>query len=117
MPCRRYAVSEDVESEPPHYIVYLEPPPGVAVPTAAAADLDGSLRDESAVYAAWRRKRAIGPCEVRAVEPGGFEALRAARLREGASPQQLKVSRVLRAADHAAILEEHRSSKRTAAKS
>lgn len=38
------------------------------------------------------------------VRPGGFDALRRRRIEEGASPQQLKVSRVVRHAEHLALL-------------
>ena len=65
-------------------------------PAEAAAALDAALRAEPRLRA-WRAKRAIGPVEVRVVRPGAFEALQVERLKEGtASPQQLKVSRVLR---------------------
>ena len=38
------------------------------------------------------------------MRPGGFDALRRRRIEEGASPQQLKVSRVVRRAEHLALL-------------
>lgn len=102
-----YAVCETTEAEPPRYTVYVEPAEGQALPppAAAAAALDAALADESVVYRTWRGKRAIGPPEVVHVAKGGFEALRGVRIRdEGASPQQLKVSRVLRQPRHAEIL-------------
>ena len=121
-----YAVVEESEAEPPRYRVYLEPSGGVpsaggsggqpvepppasgavtaAVAAAYAERLDEALCEENPVYATWRRKRAIGASQVTIMPPGGFEALRAQRMSEGASPQQLKVSRVLREAKHAALL-------------
>eukprot|EP00325_Prymnesiales_sp_UTEX-LB-985_P017138 CAMPEP_0174762376 /NCGR_PEP_ID=MMETSP1094-20130205/109744_1 /TAXON_ID=156173 /ORGANISM="Chrysochromulina brevifilum, Strain UTEX LB 985" /LENGTH=663 /DNA_ID=CAMNT_0015968329 /DNA_START=70 /DNA_END=2062 /DNA_ORIENTATION=- len=71
-----------------------------------AHHLDAALCAENPVYATWRRKGAIGECEVHVVPSGGFEALRAQRLAEGASPQQLKVSRTLREQKHTALLRE-----------
>jgi hypothetical protein len=95
--------------EQPHYRVYIEPTPTAAAaddddavaPAASAARLnacrasgvalDAALQAENPVYGAWRTKRAIGPAQVELVRAGAFEALRAARIAEGASPQQLKV--------------------------
>lgn len=110
-----YAVAEQTETFPPHYLVFVEPPPSrssagkggraVALSTKQLAQrLDEALCDESPVYKTWRGKRAIGRAEVRLVPQGGFESLRAVRLSEGASPQQLKVSRVLRDPKHAKLL-------------
>ena len=119
-----YAVVEESEAEPPRYRVYYEPSGGVptaggggggqtierpraaseAAAAAYAARLDEALCEENPVYATWRRKRAIGASKVSIVPPGGFEALRSQRLVEGASPQQMKVSRVLRDPTHAALL-------------
>ena len=107
-----YAVAEETESFPPHYLVFMEPPRSAdrrALSTKALAqELDSALCEESRVYKTWREKRAIGSAEVRLVPHGGFESLRATRLSEGASPQQLKVSRVLRDEKHAKILSEWR---------
>ena len=108
-----HAVTEVLQTEPPRYRVYVEAVASDggkwAVDAAdAARRLDDALCDESAVYRTWRAKRAIGPCEVKPVAAGGFEALRAVRLSEGASPQQLKVSRVLRQEHHAAVLDTSR---------
>ena len=50
----------------------------------------------------WRRKCAAQ--RVLEVAPGSFEALRECRLGEGSSPQQLKVSRVLRSPAHEELL-------------
>ena len=107
-----YAVAEQTDVESPRYTLYLERAAGEAgdvaatpdAPTALSARLDEALRAESAVYSAWRAKRAIGECEVVVVPEGRFEALRAARLAEGASSQQLKVSRTLRVSQHAELL-------------
>ena len=134
-----YAVVEEFEVEPPRYCIYFEPSAGApavspaaqqrngdsilartrrsvtpsSTPAAAAADLstrlDAQLCEENSVYATWRRKRAIGPGIIHLVPPGGFEALRAQRLKEGASPTQLKVSRVLRDPTHIKLLREWRA--------
>lgn len=67
--------------------------------------LDLALQSENAVYAAWRRKHAIGAAKLCVVRAGAIsEQLRARRLQEGASPQQLKVSRVLRQQAHVDLL-------------
>ena len=102
-----YAVMEQSDASPPYYRVFVEPAPAAAAgvqTSGAAAALDAALQAESAVYKTWRAKRAIGPAQVVVVPEGGFEALRAARLAEGASPQQLKISRTLRVDAHAAVL-------------
>ena len=89
----------------PRYLVLVEPAAGAALPPDASARLDAALRDANPVYDTWRRKGAIAPCECRAVPPGRFDALRRRRIdAEGASPQQLKVSRVVRSAEHLALL-------------
>ena len=128
-----YAVVEESDVEPPRYCIFYEPsagapssvsrggaaapsgrrssPPGpssAAPSPEIASRLDAALCEESPVYATWRRKRAIGQGVVHLVPPGGFEALRAQRLKEGTSPTQLKVSRVLRKPTHVALLREWR---------
>ena len=96
--------------EPPHYRVFLEADGSggggsdTVGTKASSALLDSALCAESAVYAAWRAKHAINECEVVVLPEGRFEALRSARLAEGTSPQQLKVSRVLREPRHQALL-------------
>ena len=67
-------------------------------------NLDEALCSTNPVYATWRRKCAIQPCEVRIVPLGSFEKLRALRIAEGTSPQQLKTSRVLRRKEHVDLL-------------
>jgi len=97
--------SSSTSSAPPHYLVLVEAARDQpALPADAAARLEAALREANPVYAAWRDKGAIGPCEQREVRPGGFDALRRRRIEEGASPQQLKVSRVVRRAEHLALL-------------
>ena len=66
--------------------------------------LDDALKEANPVYKTWRDKGAISPPDVVRVSPGAFEALRRKSLEEGASPQQLKASRVLRREDHVAFL-------------
>ena len=89
----------------PSYVVVVEAPSLSASELAAAArKLDDALGSENAAYATWRAKGAIGPVELQQVTPGAFDALRQQRLREGASPQQLKVSRVLRDPRHLDLL-------------
>jgi len=66
--------------------------------------MDEALCSSNPVYATWRKKGAIQSCEVRLVPKGSFEKLRALRITEGTSPQQLKVSRVLRRKEHIDLL-------------
>lgn len=82
----------------------MEQDAGAAWPAGAAARLDAALRSENAVYGTWRDKKALAAPTVVRLKSGAFDALRALRLREGASAQQLKTSRVLRTPDHAALL-------------
>ena len=83
----------------------LVEPGSSALPADAAARLDAAMCEANPVYATWRGKGAIGPCECRAVRSGGFDALRRHRIdHEGASPQQLKVSRVVKSPEHLALL-------------
>ena len=89
----------------PHYRLYLERAPNAPPLTReTAAAMDQALGAANPVYATWRAKRAIGACELVDVPTGGFEALRERRLSEGASVQQLKVSRVLRSEAHEDVL-------------
>jgi len=89
----------------PFYRVFVERAPGApSFSPAAAATLDAALGRANPIYATWRAKGAIGPCQVVEVASGSFESLRERRLAEGASPQQLKVSRVLRSPVHEEIL-------------
>ena len=106
-----YAAAEQFDADPPFYQVFVEPSiEGTRAPTAGtraavAERLDRALAAESPVYQTWRQKHAIGAPEVCLVDPGGFERLRAVRVEdEGASPQQLKVSRVLRKPEHVELL-------------
>ena len=89
----------------PFYRIFIERAAG-APPLAAPAPaiLDAALGRANPIYATWRAKGAIGPCQVLEVAPGSFEALRECRLGEGSSPQQLKVSRVLRSPAHEELL-------------
>ena len=105
------AVSEytTVEAVPrrglPFYRVFVERTPDAPPFTPSSAPtLDAALGRSNPIYATWRAKGAIGPCQLVEVTPGSFEALRAQRLAEGASPQQLKVSRVLRSPHHEELL-------------
>lgn len=66
--------------------------------------MDTALCDANPVYSTWRKKGAIQPCVVRLVAQGSFEKLRALRIAEGTSPQQLKMSRVLRRKEHIDLL-------------
>jgi hypothetical protein len=66
--------------------------------------MDEALRRSNAVYATWRKKGAIQRCEVHLVPQGSFERLRALRIDEGTSPQQLKMSHVLRRKEHIDLL-------------
>jgi len=81
----------------------------VAAPAAvdAAARLDAALRDANAAYAAFRDRGAVSAPRVVAVDPGAFDALRARRIADGAAPQQLKQSRVLRRPEDVALLRRH----------
>jgi len=99
-----YSSAERAEAEVPHYLIFLELVDGSRLTPEMGPALDRALRESNPVYDSWRRKGALGPCQVRQVEKGGFERLRAERLIEGASPQQLKVSRVLRNAAHVDLL-------------
>jgi auxin responsive GH3 family protein len=106
-----YAAAEQLDADPPLYQVFVEPRiEGTRAPTAGTRAevverLDRALAAESPVYQTWRQKHAIGAPEVCLVNPGGFERLRAVRVEdEGASPQQLKVSRVLRKPEHVKLL-------------
>jgi hypothetical protein len=85
---------------------------------AAAGALDayvalGGPADAPIERLSWERCRlrsvlaragAVGVAGLFEVAPGSFEALRECRLSEGSSPQQLKVSRVLRSPAHEELL-------------
>jgi hypothetical protein len=89
----------------PFYRIFIERAAGApALAAGAPATLDAALGRANPIYATWRAKGAIGPCQVFEVAPGSFEALRECRLSEGSSPQQLKVSRVLRSPAHEELL-------------
>ena len=63
--------SSGATSAPPHYVVLVEAARDQpALPTDAAARLEAALREANPVYAAWRDKGAIGPCEQREVRCG-----------------------------------------------
>lgn len=95
--------ADDVEA--PGYDLLA--PLGGGDPGAAADRLDAALREENPVYATWRDKGAIAPPVVVDVSAAAFEALRRKQLDEGASPQQLKGSRVLRNDAHVQLLLDH----------
>ncbi|KAJ1446325.1 GH3 auxin-responsive promoter [Pelagophyceae sp. CCMP2097] len=101
------AVEASIESTRPRYEVFVEQ--DAAWPVGAAARLDAALRAENAVYGAWRDRCAIEAPTVVRLRSGAFDALRALRLAEGASAQQLKTSRVLRTPEHAALLASFRA--------
>jgi len=102
LPVHEYTSMEMVEGTTPHYLVLVESEG--ELPANASESLEAALCEANPVYATWRGKRAIGPCELKRVKPGAFEALRRQRVAEGTSPQQLKVSRVLRDKSHLQLL-------------
>jgi len=57
---------------------------------------DRALRDRQERYDYYREKDAISEAQVRFVSPGTFRMVREALVAKGASPQQLKVPRVLK---------------------
>jgi hypothetical protein len=100
-----YTSIQNDEKSSCRYTIVLE----VDGPTGMPARLlqkrmDEALCKSNAVYATWRKKGAIQPCEVRLVPQGSFEKLRSLRIDEGTSPQQLKTSRLLRRKEHIDLL-------------
>jgi hypothetical protein len=100
-----YTSIQNDEKSTCRYTIVLE----VDGPTGMPARLlqkrmDEALCKSNAVYATWRKKGAIQPCEVRLVPQGSFEKLRSLRIDEGTSPQQLKTSRLLRRKEHIDLL-------------
>jgi hypothetical protein len=108
-------------SAAPYYVVYVElGPTGDALgergpdghneakgqePDRSSA-LDLALCKASFSYESYRAKGAIGPPHVRVVKRGTFAALRGAMVASGgASPNQLKVPRVLKSARQIALLQ------------
>ena len=91
----------------PHYRVYVEREKGSSPLKleTTSQEFDVALGEANPVYGTWRRKGAIGPCEVVEVLPGAFDELRAHRLSGGTSPQQLKPPRVLRVKAHDSFLQ------------
>lgn len=106
-----YATVEALPSHQlPHYRVYVECKRGSSPlkSETTSHDFDIALGEANPVYGTWRKKGAIGPCEVVEVTTGAFEELRVHRLSEGASPQQLKPPRVLRVQTHEIFLQKRR---------
>ena len=64
-----FSAAECTESAaaPPHYVLLVEAAHGAVLPADAAARLEAALREANPVYAAWRDRGAIGPCEQREV--------------------------------------------------
>ena len=98
------AVERVDDPNPPGYDVLCDYDGDVR---AASERLEVALRDANPVYATWRDKGAISPARVLAVDADAFDALRTHKLKEGASPQQLKQSRVLKRLDHVDLLLHH----------
>ena len=112
-----YATMETLPSNPfqlPYYKLYVECTQGTPpIDTAAASRaIDSALGEANPVYKTWRAKGAIGPCQITEVEAGAFEDLRLRRIAvDGASPQQLKPTRVLRIKAHEELLKNKKRNK------
>ena len=100
-----YTSIQNDEGSSCRYIIVLEVDGPTSMPASKLQKrMDKALCKSNAVYATWRKKGAIQPCEVRLVPQGSFEKLRSLRIDEGTSPQQLKTSRLLRRKEHIDLL-------------
>lgn len=94
----------DVSSAPGHYVVFLElteelPPDETStvlgpVMEKCAARMESAF---SSVYARNRREARVGPLELRVVEKGSFDLIKDAAVARGASENQFKTPRCLKA--------------------
>jgi hypothetical protein len=105
-----FTVWPDIGRVPYRYVACVELAPGAAVPDlrALAARLDELLAAESPAYRTLARANGrLDPVELRLVEPGTFEALLGLQRAAAGdiNANQVKVPRLLRSAEHRALLD------------
>lgn len=94
-----YTVVEDIAALPARYVLFIELQGAAASElerARLAQGLDESLCHANSAYECVRRGQRLGALELHLVQGGTFQALREALVQRGASPQQVKVPRVLR---------------------
>lgn len=92
-----FTTRADVVSAPGRYEVYVEAGELAALERngAPAHTVDAALQLGNPGYQLLRSSGRLGPLVLHALEPGAFDALKAALVAQGASPVQVKVPRVL----------------------
>ncbi|MEO8444589.1 MAG: GH3 auxin-responsive promoter family protein [Gammaproteobacteria bacterium] len=105
-----FTVWPDIGSVPYRYVAYAELAGGSPAPDmpTLARRLDELLADENLAYATLGRSNGrLDPVELRLVRPGTFERLLSLQrdAAEGLNANQVKVPKLLRNADHCALLQ------------
>ncbi|KAJ7555412.1 hypothetical protein O6H91_05G036400 [Diphasiastrum complanatum] len=94
---RDYSSYVDLESKPPHYVIFWELAEGTEVDPDELKECCHAMEESlSSTYRRGRRENAIGPLEIRLVKKGSFEKLMDCCVARGANAGQVKVPRCLK---------------------